>query len=315
MMVTLEWRLTLIALACVPAVSAAIARSGERMRLLAWDVQRRLGDLNSFLQEKISGVETVQLFGMEDKEAATFKDINQGNYRANLRVATTMAILEPAVALISSTGMVFLVTIAGYMAIRGPLSLATLIPFAYLGQSLGSKLSLLGKIWLSTQQAAGAGDRIFGVLDTHEEVPELPNAVALPAVTGGIAFRGVSFQYRDNDPVLQDIDVTIAPGQVVALVGASGAGKTTLVRLLPRFYDPTAGHLEIDGVDLRSVTLRSLRMQIGIVPQEPVLFGGSVAENIAYGQPGASVEQVRAAARGRRTRSSSSRPCRRATTR
>ena len=213
MMVTLEWRLTLIALACVPAVSAAIARSGERMRLLAWDVQRRLGDLNSFLQEKISGVETVQLFGMEDKEAATFKDINQGNYRANLRVATTMAILEPAVALISSTGMVFLVTIAGYMAIRGPLSLATLIPFAYLGQSLGSKLSLLGKIWLSTQQAAGAGDRIFAVLDTHEEVPELPDAVALPAVKGEIAFRGVSFQYRDNDPVLQDINVTIAPGR------------------------------------------------------------------------------------------------------
>jgi len=296
LMASLEWRLTLVALACVPGVSLVIAHSGERLRRLARAVQEKLGELNAFLQERISGIETVQLFGMEAREAASFGEINDGNYRANMRAAVVMSVLVPLVEFISAVGMVVLICFAGYLAIVGPLTIPTLVAFAYAGQKLGSKLGLLGKIWLSGQQAAAAGDRIFEVLDVHEEVPERAEARVLPRVEGRISFDRVEFRYSDGEEVLRDVTLDIAPGQMVALVGASGAGKTSLVNLIPRFYDPTSGRIEIDGVDISSVTLESLRSQMGIVPQEPILFSGSIHDNIAYGQPEASLEEVRAAA-------------------
>ena len=297
MMASLSWKLTLFSLACVPAISLVIAHSGDRLRRLTRDVQVRLGALNSFLQERLSGIETVQVFGMEQKETARFGEINRGNFRANVRVARAVSILVPLVEFISWFGMLVLVYVAGYLAIKGPLALATLITFAYLAQRLGGKLGLLGKIWLSGQQAAAAGDRIFEIVDTEEEVPEIPDASELPRVRGEIAFRHVRFGYSGDGEVLQDVDVVIASGQVVALVGASGAGKTSMVNLIPRFYDPTGGRIEIDGTDTSTVTLRSLRSQIGIVPQEPILFSGTARENIAYGKPDASDAEVEAAAR------------------
>jgi subfamily B ATP-binding cassette protein MsbA len=326
LMASLEWRLTLFALACVPFISVLIARSGERLRQLARETQRRLGRLNSFLQERLSGIETVQLFSMEEAEAERFGEINDSNYRVNMRVAATVSTLVPLVEFVGAAGMLMLICVAGYLAIRGPLSLPTLVAFAYAGQSLGSKLGLLGKIWLSAQQAAAAGDRVFEVLDTQEGVPEAQGAREMPRMEGRIAFRGVEFEYPRGPgqewrrargpspatsraarfagpssgpgvPVLRGIEVTIEPGQMVALVGASGAGKTSLANLIPRFYDPTRGRIEIDGIDIRTVTLRSLRSQIGIVPQEPILFGGTIAESIAYGQPSAGLEEIRAAAR------------------
>jgi subfamily B ATP-binding cassette protein MsbA len=297
MMLSLEWRLTLLSLACVPAISFAIAHSGERLRRLAREVQRLLGTLNAFLQERLSGVETVQLFGMEQREAANFQGINDQNYRANLRVATVVSVLTPLVELISAFGMLVLIGFAGYLTIKGPLRLPTLLAFAYIGQRLGSKLGLLGKIWLSAQQAAAAGDRVFEVLDLHEEVPEAPDARPMPRITGRVTFQHVAFRYPRGEEVLRDVNVTIEPGQVVALVGASGAGKTSLVNLIPRFYGPSSGRIEIDGVDIQTVTLHSLRAQIGIVPQEPILFSGPVRDNIAYGLPEATDEQIRAAAR------------------
>ncbi len=296
LMFSLEWRLTLFALTCVPLISFLIARSGERLRRLGRETQRQLGQLNSFLQERIAGVETVQLFSMEDREAERFREINDGNYRVNIRVAAVASVLVPLVELIGGVGLLILICVAGYFAIKGPLSLPTLVAFAYAGQSLGSKLGLLGKIWLSAQQGAAAGDRIFEILDTHEEVPEAPGAERLSRIEGHIAFRDVAFHYRDGEPVLRGVSLLVEPGQVVALVGASGSGKTSLASLIPRFYDPSAGTIEIDGVDIKSVTLRSLRSQIGIVPQEPILFGGSIAENIAYGLPEAEMAEIEEAA-------------------
>jgi len=297
LMFSLEWRLTLFALACVPAISYLIARSGERIRRLSRETQRRLGRLNAFLQERIAGIETVQLFGMEEREAERFRELNDSNWRANLRVAAAASLLAPLADLVGGLGMLALICIAGYFTIKGPLSLPTLVAFAYAGQSLGSKLGLLGKIWLSAQQAAAAGDRVYELLDAREEVPEAPGAPELERVQGRIAFRDVEFHYGEGEPVLCRLNFTIEPGEVVALVGASGSGKTSLASLIPRFYDPTAGVVEMDGVDISTVTLRSLRSQIGIVPQEPILFGGTVAESIAYGQPDSPPEALRAAAR------------------
>jgi len=296
-MLSLEWRLTLVALACVPGISYVIAKSGDRLRRLAREVQRQLGRLNSFLQERLSGIETVQLFGAEEREAAAFRGINEDNFSINMRVAALASFLVPLVELISAAGMLFLLCVAGYFAIKGPLSLPTLVAFAYVGQRLGSRLGLLGKIWLSTQQAAAAGDRVLEILDVHEEVPEAPDARPLPRVEGRISLHRVAFRYREGDLVLRNIEASIEPGQVVALVGASGAGKTSLVNLIPRFYDPSSGRISIDGTDIGSVTLASLRSQIGIVPQEPILFSGTIRENIAYARPMASPDEIRAAAR------------------
>ena len=297
MMASLEWRLTLFSLACMPGISLVIAHSGDRLRRLTREVQVRLGTLNSFLQERLSGIETVQLFGMEQEEIARFDEINRSNFRANMRVARVISVLVPLVELISAVGMLVLIYVAGYLTIKGPLALATLIAFAYLAQRLGSKLGLLGKIWLSGQQAAAAGDRVFEILDVGEEVPEAPGAADLPRLRGEIAFRHVQFGYLGDDEVLRDVDVRIDTGQVVALVGASGAGKTSMVNLIPRFYDPTGGQIEVDGHDISAVTLRSLRSQIGIVPQDPILFSGSVRDNIAYGKPEAVEAEIEAAAR------------------
>jgi len=300
LMLAFEWRLTLLSLACVPLISLVIARAGERMRRLARQVQARLGGLNAYLQERLSGIETVQIFGMERAEAERFGEIADGNYRANLRVALTSSVLSPMVELISAAGLLVLIFFAGYLTIEGALSVPKLLAFAYAGQRLGSSLGLFGKIWLSGQQAAAAGDRLLELLDTKEEVVERPDAIELPRVRGRICFREVSFRYRGSEPVLREVTVTIEPGQVVALVGASGAGKTSLANLIPRFYDPTSGHIEVDGTDIAGITLSSLRSQIGIVPQEPVLFGGSVREAIAYGRPEATDEEVAAAARAAR---------------
>ncbi|MBN1458601.1 MAG: ABC transporter ATP-binding protein [Armatimonadetes bacterium] len=297
MMAALEWRLTLFALACVPGVSLIIARSGEQLRLLTREVQKRLGTLNAFLEERLSGIETVQLFGMERQEAVRFEEINARNYRANMRVARVTSLLVPMVEFVSAAGLLLLIYVAGRLTIEGRLAIGSLVAFGFVAQKLGSRLSLLGKIWLSAQQAAAAGDRVFEVLDTVEEVPEQPDAPELPRARGEIIFRDVLFSYREGEPVLRKIDFTIAPGQVVALVGASGAGKTTLANLIPRFYVPTAGRIEIDGIDISTVSLRSLRGQIGIVPQNPILFGGSAADSIAYGRPDATPQEIEAAAR------------------
>lgn len=297
MMAFFSPKLTLFALVCMPGIALVIARSGDRLRRLTRDVQVRLGLLNSFLHERLIGIETVQLFGMEQREIESFREINARNFRANMRVARAISVLVPMVEFISAVGMLLLIYVAGYLTIRGPLEIGDLIAFAYVSQRLGSKLGLLGKIWLSGQQAAAAGDRVFEILDAREEVPEQPGAQDLARVKGTVAFQQVHFRYGDREAVLRGVDAVIEAGQVVALVGASGAGKTSMANLIPRFYDPTEGRIEIDGIDTAGVTLRSLRSQIGIVPQEPILFSGSVRENIAYGKPEATPEEVEAAAR------------------
>lgn len=296
-MLWFEPRLTLFALVCMPGIALIIARSGDRLRRLAREMQARLGALNSFVQERLNGIQTVQIFGMENTEIERFGEINESNFRANMRVARVISILSPSVEFISAVGLLVLIYVAGYLAINDFLDIGTLIAFGMVSQRLGSRLGLLGKIWLSGQQAAAAGDRVFEILDRGEEVPEAPDASDLPRVRGDIAFRHVRFRYADGETVLRDIDVEISAGQVVALVGTSGAGKTSMANLIPRFYDPTEGRIEIDGIHIGSVKVRSLRSQIGIVPQEPILFSGSVRENIAYARPEAAPAETEAAAR------------------
>lgn len=296
LMLKMSVSLTLVTFAVGPVVVLAIMRSSRKIRKITREVQRRLGQLNAHLQERLSSVRIVQLFTREDYEIARFNEINEKNIKANLRAVKVGALLYPGIEFVAFLGMMLALIVAGLQMLAGKFIISDLLVFLFAAQQAGTGLIKIGKIRLAMDQALAAGERVFEILDTESEVKEPAEPVHLAKVKGKIDFYKVSFRYRTGEEVLRDIELHIAPGEVVALVGKSGAGKTSLVNLIPRFYDPTSGHIEIDGIDIRRVGLQALRSQIGIVPQETFLFAGSVHENILYGRLEASREEVVAAA-------------------
>jgi subfamily B ATP-binding cassette protein MsbA len=297
LMLMISRQLSLVAVICVPVVSFLISRAGRRMRRISRLVQRKLGDLNTRLQERLNGVRIVQSFGREDLEIREFAKINRDNLDANLRSARLIALLTPTVEFIGMAGMLVAVVYGGWLVLRGQLLFAGLLGFGVSARNVGTSLNQLARLSLSIQQALAAGDRVQELLEAESEVKELPDARSLPRVQGRLAFRRVGFHYGRGDEVLQDVDLEIAPGEVVALVGPSGAGKTSLANLVPRFYDPSVGSVEIDGHDIRQLTLSSLREQLAIVPQETLLFSGTIRDNIAYGRLEATEQEIIAAAK------------------
>jgi subfamily B ATP-binding cassette protein MsbA len=297
LMLAISWQLTLLAIALVPLTGFTIARAGDRMRQAQLAIQQRLASLSARVQERLHSIRIIQSFAREGYEEERFGEINTRNVEANLRSARILALLRPLVEFMGIAGMVGGIAFAGWQVTRGVLVADDLATYLIAGQRVGERFSKIGGIHLSIQQALAAARRIFEILDQAPTVHDHPDAVPLPKVQGHVMFRAVSFGYGTGDEVLRDINIEVEPGEVIALVGPSGAGKTTLVNLLPRFYDPTSGTVEIDQWDLRRVTLHSLRAQVGIVPQETVLFGGTVAENIRYGRMEASDEDIYAAAR------------------
>lgn len=297
LMLAISWQLTLLALVVVPLTGYTISRAGSRMRSAQTNIQQRLSNLASRVQERLQSVRIIQSFAREEYEEERFADLNLRNVEANLRSARIVALLGPLVEFLGVVGMVGGIAFAGWQVTRGLLSADDLATYLIVVQRVGQRFSKLGNIHLSIQQAIAAAHRIFEIIDQEPTVRDAPDAVALPRVRGGVRFRSVSFTYPIGGEVLRGLDLEAEPGEVVALVGPSGAGKSTLVNLLPRFYDPTAGAVEIDGWNLRRVTVRSLRDQIAIVPQETILFSGSVYDNIRYGRLEATAEEVYAAAR------------------
>lgn len=297
LMLAISWQLTLLALVVVPLTGYTISRAGSRMRSAQTNIQQRLSNLASRVQERLQSVRIIQSFAREEYEEERFADLNLRNVEANLRSARIVALLGPLVEFLGVVGMVGGIAFAGWQVTRGLLSADDLATYLIVVQRVGQRFSKLGNIHLSIQQAIAAAHRIFEIIDQEPTVRDAPDAVALPRVRGGVRFRSVSFTYPIGGEVLRGLDLEAEPGEVVALVGPSGAGKSTLVNLLPRFYDPTAGAVEIDGWNLRRVTVRSLRDQVAIVPQETILFSGSVYDNIRYGRLEATAEEVYAAAR------------------
>ena len=297
LMLAISWQLTLLALVVVPLTGYTISRAGSRMRSAQTNIQQRLSNLASRVQERLQSVRIIQSFAREEYEEERFADLNLRNVEANLRSARIVALLGPLVEFLGVVGMVGGIAFAGWQVTRGLLSADDLATYLIVVQRVGQRFSKLGNIHLSIQQAIAAAHRIFEIIDQEPTVRDAPDAVALPRVRGGVRFRSVSFTYPIGGEVLRGLDLEAEPGEVIALVGPSGAGKSTLVNLLPRFYDPTAGAVEIDGWNLRRVTVRSLRDQVAIVPQETILFSGSVYDNIRYGRLEATAEEVYAAAR------------------
>ncbi len=296
MMLLISWKLTLTTLLIAPLLGGVIALTGKLTRFFNTNLLEMLEKLNGGLVEAISNVRTVQSFAREDYESERMRELNQQYYRGTLRTIMLMETTAPSTEFISMIGMILGVVIGAFFVFKGNLAPAAFIAFVLFAQRGGAQFKQLTRVNLVRMAAEGMGDRLFTLLDTESTIHDAPDAVPLPDVQGVVTFDHVHFRYGNGPEVLHDLDFTVHPGEVIALVGHSGAGKTTIINMLPRFYDPVAGRILIDDHDLRDITLQSLREHIGTVPQEPILFSGTIFENIRYGKLDADEAQIVAAA-------------------
>jgi subfamily B ATP-binding cassette protein MsbA len=293
----LSWPLAVLSLVVFPAALIPIVQFGRRMRKRGGQMLQRYTELSTLLQETVAGMRIVKAFVMEDYERERFRRQNDRVFRAMLRANILDSLTHPVMETLGAFGVALVIAIGGYSALSGTLTPGAFVTFLAALGSLYQPLRRVSQVNNNVQQGIAALERIFQLLDTRSEVVEGPDAVALPPFRDRIAFVGVQFAYAGDQPVLDGVSFEAKLGELVAIVGPSGAGKTTLVNLLPRFYDPTRGSILMDGTDIRRGTLRSVRGQMGIVTQETILFDDTVSNNIAYGRGDVSAEQIAEAAR------------------
>lgn len=296
-MLYLDWKLTLVTLVIVPVVLGIINIFGKRLRIAGHDVQGRIADITSLLQETISGARVVRSFAREGYEVQRFERENQRNFRAVMRATKLTSLLSPLVEFSAAIAVTVILWYGGYSVVTGAITAGSLIAFLIYAINLSNPVKRLSQVYGNIQKAMAAGDRVFAILDTKPEVVEKTNAIVLPEVDGRVRFDHVSFSYDGEKKALDDFSLDVPAGRVVAIVGPSGAGKTTIANLLPRFYDATEGEITVDGIDVRDVTFQSLREQIGVVPQETMLFNATIKDNILYGRLDGTDEEVYAAAK------------------
>jgi len=295
---SMNWRLTLLILAIVPISLVLFGVFGRRVRPMFRRVQQNLAALNTVLQENLAGTRVVKAFAREPYEAERFRQANQTLLTENLAVFRMLALLMPTIFLVANLGTAGIVWYGGLQVIGGQMTVGELVAFNSYLLLVMMPVGMLGMIFSMIAQASASAERIFEILEAESEVVEAADARPLPSVEGRVAFEQVTFRYfSGGEPVLKDVSFVAEPGQMVALLGATGSGKSTIINLIPRFYDVTDGRVLVDGHDVREVTLESLRSQISIVLQETTLFAGTIRENIAFGRPDASQEEIEAAAR------------------
>jgi len=296
-LVVMSPRLALLVTLTLPLLAHRALRLGSILRPLSVQIQNQLGVLTTRLEQNLRGARVIKAFAQEPAEVVRFEKENQQWFKLSNTAARVQSINGPLLDLIANLGVVVIILYGGILVIRDQLTLGELVAFStYLGQ-LYNPVRLMGNIIPAIVQAASSAGRIFEILDAVAEVSDEPDAIPLPPIEGSVTFENVSFAYSGTRTVLDRVNLTVQPGQVIALLGATGSGKSTITNLIPRFYDPTTGRILIDGVDIRGVTLQSLRSQIGMVLQETTLFIGTIYENIAFGRSGATREEVIEAAR------------------
>ncbi len=290
-------RLALVTFTVVPilVVTMWVWQSYSRQAFI--QVRQAIAVVNANLQENVSGVRVIQSLSREDENAKRFDDINQQNLRANVYAGRLTAAVTPAVEVIVAIGMSLVVGYGGYLVLHGNMALYALVSFALQLQLFFDPVRDLVLQYTQLQRAMAGGERVLEVLDTKPEFEDAPDAIDVDDITGRVDFNHVTFRYVDDVPVLDDIDMHVQPGETIAFVGQTGAGKTTLTALISRFYDVTEGAIEIDGIDVRKISHRSLSRRMGLVLQEPFLFSGTVAENIRYGREEATDDEIEEAAR------------------
>jgi ABC-type multidrug transport system fused ATPase/permease subunit len=292
----LNWRLALVTLIPLPSMGIGLWIFNHRARPIYRRVRDRLGDINANLQDKLTGIRVVQAFEREEEELRRFRDVSRDYLQERVEAIRTWSIFFPALHFISALGGALVLGFGARMVVNGQLTLGTLVAFLSYIISFYEPLRRLTEVDNTFQQAIAAGERIFELLDTKSEIQDLPDAAALDDIEGDVAFDHVHFRYGEGDRVLEDVSFRIAPGEMVALVGPSGAGKTSIANLLCRFYDPESGRVLVDGHNVREAQVQSLRRHIAVVLQDTFLFNTTVRENLRYGKPDASDEEmVRAA--------------------
>jgi ATP-binding cassette, subfamily B, multidrug efflux pump len=293
----LDWQLALIALAIVPVIAGLLVRFVGRIRPLFREVQQTLGRLNTVLQEDLLGVRVIRAFAREDYETARYTAVNDDLLDKNLTTVRVFANNFPFVFLFANLGTLAIIWFGGWQVIGGRLSVGDLVAFNTLLGFMLFPILTIGFLSASISRAGASAQRVFDVLDAPLDVKDAPDASILLPISCRVDFDDVSFRYPGSErDILAGLSFTARPGQTVAVLGTTGSGKSTLINLIPRFYDVTRGSVSLDGNDVRDVTLSSLRSQIGIVLQETRLFSGSVRDNVAFGRPQATDEEVVAAA-------------------
>ena len=289
-------QLTLVTFTVMPVLILTMAVWQAYSRRAFVRVRQAIAVVNANLQENVSGVRVIQSLSREDENAKRFEGINRQNLNANVNAGFLTAAVTPAVEVIVATATALVVGYGGYRVLHGSLAVQDLVGFALALQLLFDPVRDLVLQYTQLQRAMAGGERVLEVLDTKPEFEDDPNAIDVEDVEGRVDFNHVSFSYVDDVPILNDIDLHVAPGETIALVGQTGAGKTTITALISRFYDISSGAIEVDGIDVRKISHASLSHRMGIVLQEPFLFSGTVADNIRYGRPDATDDDVREAA-------------------
>ena len=288
-----NWRMTLIILPTLPIAFLLFMVFGAKAMPLFSEVQRRLSTVNTIVQENLTGLKVVKSFTSEEREEERFQESIDSLLEQQMQVTRFMSILFPLIFLIANLGQAAILYFGGLGIIEGTFTLGEWQKFSLYLTFVFIPMGQLGMIIALMAQATASSDRIFEILDTHNEVQDKPGAIDLGDIDGRVAFNNVSFRYFEHgENVLQDVSFVAEPGQTIALLGSTGSGKSTIINLIPRFYDVSDGAVRVDGHDVRDVTINSLREQIGIVLQETTLFGGTIRDNIAFGRPDAGDDEI-----------------------
>ena len=296
LMIVLNWRLTLYILAVTPLIVVIAAVFGARLRKISTEVQDELADSNAIAEEDLSNIRTVKAFTREKFEISKYADQIERTFQAILKQTIWRSAFGPLITFLAFGALTGILWVGGREVISGRLTAGALIAFLVYGINIGSSLGSFTGLYTQIQEAAGATRRLFELLDTTPTITDRVDAKTIERVQGHLVFNHVAFEYQDSEFVLHDINLDIHPGEVIALVGPSGAGKTTIFNLIPRFYDPTLGEITLDGDDIRDLQVFSLRSQIALVPQETQLFSTTIKENILYGRLDADEAEIFAAA-------------------
>ena len=296
-LLALDWRLASLVLLLLPIMAVSLRWFNRRVRPIYRSVRDRLGDINAKLEDNLAGIRVIQAFGQEEFELERFRDVSEHYYRERVRAIRSWSTFFPALYTLASLGGVMVLGAGAWMVIQAQISLGTLVAFLSYIISFYDPLRRLTEVDNTFQQAIASGERIFELLDEVPEIVDVPDAIALDEIEGDVLFDDVHFRYGEGGEVLHDVEFHMAPGEVVALVGPSGAGKTSIASLLCRFYDPVHGRILVDGHDLRYVQVQSLRRHVAVVLQDTFLFNTTVRENLRYGKPDATQEEMVAAAK------------------
>ncbi len=298
-----SWAYALLSLSVMPFMFFATSWFSDQARKAFRNVRAAVGDVNANLQERISAVRETQAFGREQENIAQFNESNAASRDASIRAVAFTSALAPTLEALGYVSVAIVAGVGGWLLLQGhslfgtTMSLGLIITFIAYVQRFNQPISQISVMWTNIQSALAGAERIFGLLDTEPDLQDKPNARVMPPIKGRVEFNHVYAEYKPGEPVLRDVSLVAEPGQTIAVVGPTGAGKTTIANLIPRFYEVKDGAVKIDGIDVRDVTAASLRKQIGIVLQDPFLFSDTIMENIRYGRPEATDEEVMAAAK------------------